>query len=162
MEPIVFMFCLTLHNIEEALWLTQWQSKHMPNARRIVQKEHFIFAAVGISVLGCLAAGLHLLYPDEPCFKYAFAGFVGAMLFNAIIPHLLMTIIHRSYCPGVFTGLCLILPLHSLILVKLAGQDFGVKEILVASLVVGLILIGCIPVLNSLAKRCLTGVYIKK
>jgi hypothetical protein len=41
MEAVIFMFCLTLHNIEEALWLTDWQRKNMPSNKRTMEKEHF-------------------------------------------------------------------------------------------------------------------------
>ena len=44
MEAMIFIFCLILHNMEEALWLTEWQVKNMPG--RCPQKEHFIFSVL--------------------------------------------------------------------------------------------------------------------
>lgn len=31
MYAIIFMSSLLLHNIEEGLWLVDWQNKHLPN-----------------------------------------------------------------------------------------------------------------------------------
>ncbi|MCL2544608.1 MAG: HXXEE domain-containing protein [Clostridia bacterium] len=153
MEAIIFMFCLTLHNIEEALWLTDWQKQNMPNSRRTLQKEHFIFAVLGITVLGYLAAGLFALFPDHVTLAYAFYGFVGAMLINAIVPHLLFTILYRKYYPGVLTGCFLIMPFHIILLLRAASEKGSVVEIMIATLAVGLILLGSIPVFERIAKK---------
>ncbi len=89
MEPVIFMFCITLHNIEEAIWLTGWRNKYKPLGRKAPPKKQFVFALTGITILGYLTAGLRLLYPGNMWLCYAFIGFVGAMLINAAIPHLL-------------------------------------------------------------------------
>ena len=151
MEAIIFMFCLTLHNIEEALWFPDWLNKTMPN-RKQTSKEHFTFAVIGVTILGYLAAGLYALYPNNRYLEYIFIGFVGAMLINAIVPHLILSIYYRKYCPGVFTGVALIMPLHSIILYN---ADTKISEILISTLVVGGVLIGAIPVFKGLAKRIL-------
>ena len=154
LEPIIFIFCLTLHNIEEALWLPDWINKAMPK-RKQTNKEHFIFAVIGITILGYLAAGLHLLYPQHQYFGFAFIGFVGAMLINAIFPHLLLTIRFRKYSPGVFTGCCLVALLHLIILNNAANSYFKVSEIVISTAIVGAILLGAIPVLKWMAQRVL-------
>jgi len=153
MEPILFMFCLTLHNIEEALWLTEWRIKTMPDNRRSHKKEHFIFAVLGITVLGYFAAGLSMLYPYNQYYEYAFVGFVGAMIVNAIAPHFVLTIKFKKYCPGVFTGCFLILPFHTIILRSAANSHLKVSEIFIATLVVGALLLASIPCFEWLAKK---------
>ena len=147
------MFCITLHNIEEALWLTEWQIKNMPNIRKNPKKENFIFAVLGITILGYLTAGLFMLYPDKIYFQYAFIGFIGAMLINAIIPHLLLTIIYRKYCPGVFTGCFLLMPFHIIFLINATNNGLGIIEIIIATLIVGLILLISIPLFQILANK---------
>jgi len=155
MEAVIFMFCLTLHNIEEALWLTDWRKENMPNIRRAPEKAHFIFAAFGITVLGYLTGGLYLLLPESKCFEYAFIGFVGAMLINAVAPHLILSIVYKKFCPGVFTGCFLIMPFHILILLNALKGTLTITEMLVSVAVVGLILLGSIPILESIAKTIL-------
>lgn len=153
METVIFMLCLTLHNVEEALWLTEWRIKTMPNSRRSPKKEHFIFAVLGITVLGYLVAGLFSLYPDNLYFEHAFIGFVGAMLVNAIAPHLLLTIKYKKYCPGVFTGCLLLIPFHIIILSNALNEHLKISEIIVATLIVGMALLVAIPFFESVAKK---------
>ena len=150
METTIFMFCLTVHNIEEALWMPDWRAKTMP--RRSPQKEHFIFAVLGITVIGYLSAGLFAFYPDNQHLEYAFVGFTGAMFINAVVPHLALTIRYRKYCPGVMTGCFLIIPLHSMILYNAANSHLKISEILIATLIVCAVLLGVIPLFVRLAK----------
>jgi len=153
MEAIIFMFSLTIHNVEEALWFTKWMQKTMPN--RSTKNEYFIFALIGITILGYLTAGMFVLFPDNQYFAYAFIGFVGAMLINAIMPHLLLTILFRKYCPGVLTGCFLIIPFHFTILLNSANNHLKVSEITISILVTGIILLGSIPILKNIAKKIL-------
>ena len=152
MEPIIFMLCLTLHNIEEALWFPEWTVRNLPN-RKPTQKAHFIFALIGITTLGYLAAGLHALYPSSQYFAFIFIGFVGAMTINAVFPHLLLSIRYRSYCPGVFTGCCLIIPLHLIILSNMADNHMKFHEIIISTVIVGGVLLGAIPTFIGLARK---------
>lgn len=160
MEAIVFMFCITLHNIEEALWLVDWQAKHNKFNRRICPKEQFVFAALGVTLLAYLVAGLHMLYPDNMWFGYAFVGFVGAMLINAVMPHLLLTIITRSYCPGVFTGCFLIVPLYSIILTNAVDNNMKIVYVILATVIVGVVLLVAIALFKLLARWVLA--FLKK
>ncbi len=151
MEAIIFMFSITLHNIEEALWLTQWRIEHMPN-RKTPDKKHFIFAVMGITLLGYLAAGLYLLYPGNIWLEYAFIGFAGAMLINAFVPHLLFTIIYKSFCPGVFTGCFLIMPFHTIIIFNAVSESIKATEAIAATFIVGLLLLISIPMFQFIAR----------
>ena len=151
------MFCLTLHNIEEALWMTGWLDKAMPDKRGPRRKEHFIFAVIGITILGYLTAGLFILFPKSLCFEYAFIGFVGAMFVNAVVPHLLLSIRFRSYCPGTFTGCFLTIPFHLIILSNAANSHMKVIEIIISTLAVGAVLLGAIPIFKGLAKKIFDG-----
>ena len=155
MEAVIFMFCITLHNIEEALWLADWLRKNMPSKRKTPSKEQFVFAILGITVLGYLTAGLFILFPDNLYIEYAFIGFVGAMIINAVIPHLLLTIIYRKYCPGVLTGCVLLIPFHIIILSNAVNKGVGVITMLISTLIIGCILIASVPVFVGMAKRAL-------
>ena len=152
------MFCLTLHNIEEALWLTKWRQKTMPNSRRSGNNAHFIFAVIGITLLGYLAAGFYMLYPDYFLLELCFTGFVGAMLINAIVPHLLLTIKYRSYCPGVFTGCLLLIPFNSIILYRAVVTHLRITEVVFSTIIVGVILLAAIPVFEKAAKHFLKDI----
>jgi hypothetical protein len=155
MEPVIFMFCLTLHNIEEALWLPEWNKKNMPNMRRAPNKQHFTFAVIGITILEYLASGLYLFFPQNIYFEFCFIGCVGAMMINAFIPHILLTLRYRKYCPGVLTGCLLLIPFDSIILYNAAASHLKISEILISTLIVGAILLAAIPLFECLAKRFL-------
>ena len=159
MEPVIFMFCLTLHNIEESLWLTEWNKKNISGNRRSPDKQQFIFAVIGITVLGYLASGLYLLYPNNNILELCFSGFVGAMLVNAFIPHLLLTIKYRKYCPGVLTAFLLMIPFNSIILYHAAISRLKISEIVISTLIVGLILLLAIPVFETIARRALKDIF---
>jgi hypothetical protein len=110
---------------------------------------------LGITVLGYLTAGLFLLCPDNIYLEYAFVGFVGAMLINAIVPHTALTIIYKKFCPGVFTGCFLIIPLHILILHNALNRALTIIELFFSVIVVGVILLGFIPIFENVAKKIL-------
>ena len=156
MEAIIFMFCFTLHNIEEALWGVEWKAKTMPNSRIKPNQKTFNFALLGVTILGYLAAGLYLLYPDNKYFEYAFIGGVGFLIINAVMPHLIMTIVFRKLCPGVLTGCFLIIPFHIIILNNAVNRGFMIIEIIVATASVAAILL-TIFLIAVLIKRLSRG-----
>ncbi|WP_164709453.1 HXXEE domain-containing protein [Enterococcus mediterraneensis] len=156
MDAIVFMLCVSLHNIEEALWLMEWQQKEMPNSRRNIKKNYFIFAVIGITVLLHLVSGLYLLFPNNTIFNYGFVGCVGVMLINAIVPHLALFIKTRKYCPGILTGSFLLIPLNSIILYKKISVHLTIGEVVFSTLIMGLLLILAILLLKKIAKRALS------
>jgi hypothetical protein len=157
METVIFMFFLTLHNIEEALWLPEWSKKNMPNKRRSPNRQHFIFAVIGITILEYAASGLYLIFPQNSGFEFCFIGCVGSMLINAFIPHVLLTIRYRKYCPGVLTACLLLIPFNSIILYNAYTSHLKISEILISTLIVGTILLVAIPLFEYLARRFLKG-----
>lgn len=154
-EPVIFMFCLTLHNVEEALWFTEWRMNTVPNSRRSPKKQNFIFAVLGITILGYLATGLHILYPDNTIIEFCYIGFVGSMLVNAIVPHLLLTLRYKKYCPGVLTGCFLLIPFNTIILYNAISSHLKTSEVLLSSIIVGVLLLVSIQVLETIAKHSL-------
>ena len=152
MEVIIFLFCFTLHNIEEAIWAVEWKTKTMPNSRIKPNQNLFNYALLGVTILAYLASGLHLLYPDNEYFEYAFIGGVGFMLFNAVMPHLILTIVYKKLCPGVLTGCFLIIPFNIIILNNAVNSGLEIIEIFIATAIVAVILIA-IFLIAVLAKK---------
>lgn len=149
---LFFIFAISLHNAEEALWLPQW-SRHAQRFQKPVARDEFLFAVIVITLLAYLATGLFILAPDMPVLKYMFLGFVGAMIVNVIVIHLLSTIIVRKYSPGLITGIFLLVPLDSLIL--LDAIDIGVISIymvIISTAVMAVLLVALIPVLFKLGR----------
>ena len=144
---IFFCFTISLHNLEESIWLPQWSQLGLSMQQPVTPNE-FHFAIIVVTALAYLTAFLFIVFPNAKLAQWAFSGFLGAMIFNAFFPHLIATIIMRIYAPGLLTGLLLIVPIHSIILYTLHKKKIVFfKEIIVSSIIVGLILLMLITIL---------------
>ncbi|WP_348981214.1 HXXEE domain-containing protein [Bacillus sp. DNRA2] len=151
----VLFFCLaiTLHNLEEALWLPKWSQLESPFQKPVSSNE-FHFAVLMITALAYFVSFLYLSFSKSKILKWAFIGFLGSMVLNAIFPHLIVTILMDTYAPGLATALFLNLPINTVILYKLhASNVITLKEITISSVIMGIILIGMIPILFMVGGR---------
>jgi hypothetical protein len=149
---ILFLFAITLHNVEEALWLPAW-SNYASKYHKPVGKSEFHFAVIIITSLAYLSASLYLFFPNSMITKYILIGFLGSMIMNAIFPHLLATIILKRYAPGLVTGILLNIPINSLVLYQFFQRDeITWIGLLLSTLIVGGVLLGIIPILFKMGK----------
>ncbi len=149
MEYLVVLFCfaITLHNIEEAIWLPRWSQTSSQFQKPITTSE-FHFAVIVITILAYLAAFSYLYIPESNLTKWIFIGFLGSMIFNAIFPHLVATVLMKKYAPGLLTGLLLNIPINSLVIYQMFAKNLIVwKELILSTLVIGIILVALIPLL---------------
>ncbi|KGR78269.1 HXXEE domain-containing protein [Ureibacillus sinduriensis] len=145
----VLLFCvaITLHNIEEAIWLPKW-SQQSSKFQKPVTSKQFHFAVIVITILAYLSAISYLYSPDTKLIKWIFIGFLGSMIVNAIFPHLLATVFMGKYAPGLLTGLLLNIPINSLVLYQMFNGNFIIwNELILSTLVVGITLLALIPLL---------------
>ncbi|WP_172195021.1 HXXEE domain-containing protein [Saccharibacillus qingshengii] len=145
--PVVF-FCLaiTLHNIEEAIWLPRW-SQQTSKFQKPVTSGEFRFAVICITVLAYLSAFSFAYRPESDAAKWMFAGFLGSMIVNAIFPHLIVTLLTKKYAPGLLSGLLLNLPINSWVICRMfADHSITWKELVLSTLGVGIGLLTLIPV----------------
>ncbi|MED4402291.1 HXXEE domain-containing protein [Metabacillus fastidiosus] len=155
MEYFVLFFCfaITLHNIEETIWLPEW-SKGASKFHKAVKSNEFYFAIIVITSLAYLSSFYYLIFPQSDIVKWVFTGFLGSMIFNAIFPHLLLTIIMRKYALGLATGILLNIPINSFIIQYMLANDmFSIKELIISTVVVGAVLLSFIPVLFKIGDR---------
>ncbi|AJS59334.1 HXXEE domain-containing protein [Paenibacillus sp. IHBB 10380] len=144
---ILFLFAITLHNLEEALWLPAW-SNYASKFHKPVGKGEFHFAVMFITSLAYLSTFFYLFFPNSIMAKYILIGFLGSMIINAIFPHLLATIILKRYSPGLLTGILLNIPINSLILYQFfQSNELTFRELFLSILIVGGVLLSLIPVL---------------
>jgi len=150
---LFFPLAITLHNIEEALWLPQW-SKHAGRFHPTIEKQEFYFALIIITVFAYLATFLAVLFPDNAYITRPFYGFLGVMIINAIFPHLAATIALKRYAPGTITGLFLIIPINCVLIYRAVIMDIvSVWEIAITTIALGVILILVIPLLFRAGRR---------
>jgi hypothetical protein len=114
-EELAWLFAaaVTLHNLEEAIWLPAW-SKKGRSLRKPVEARVFRFAVAALTIL--LYVCTSLATTGIPLGPYLLCAFALAMAFNAFIPHLAATIVLRNYAPGTATALLLNLPTSMILL----------------------------------------------
>lgn len=95
----LFPLAVTLHNLEECLWLPDW-SRHTPWWPQVDAAE-FRFALVVLTLLAYLTAFWGLSRGPGSVGAYLHAGYMLAMLLNAFVPHLVVTLVTRRPMPGV-------------------------------------------------------------
>ena len=115
----LFPVALTLHNAEEALWLPYW-SKRSALWRRPVSPGVFRFAAAVLTMLAYLLAGLTATAGKQSLWAYLLFGSMVVAFANIFLPHLALSLVLRSYMPGLATGLAVNLP----VLFVLIGMAF--------------------------------------
>lgn len=118
----VFTAAVLLHNAEEAWCLPRW-SRQRGAWRRPVGDGQFRFA-VGVLSLLFLALTLGASAPGwaAPALQPVFAAYVIAMLANALVPHLVVSLATRRYMPGTASAWLLVVPLGSLYLTQAAER----------------------------------------
>ncbi len=154
----LFALAITVHNLEEAIWLPAWSQ----SARRWhhpVGVREFRFAVAILTFLAYLAAYLSMIGRKGSPAAYILEGYALAMLLNVVFPHLLATFILKRYTPGTATALFLNLPITSLLLYQGIKEGYIVlpKFFILGPLVV-LGIVAFIPVL-FIAGRKLTSLF---
>jgi hypothetical protein len=111
----LFAIALTVHNVEEAIWLPAWSQTagrfHHPTGAF-----EFRFAVTVLTVMAYIAAYLSMTGGKGSMGAYLISGYALAMLLNTVFPHLLATLAMRRYAPGTATAILLNFPITSLLL----------------------------------------------
>lgn len=156
---LLFLFAFTIHNLEEGIWLVRQQSskKSKVKMHKRVTQDEFLFGLFWVTSLAYLITALYIFYPEVRMFKFAYFGFVGAMILNILFPHLISTLIERYYSPGLFTGLVVIIPINSLI-VKTALEvgTITILQFIISTLIMAFLLLLSIPISFKIGKRLIT------
>ncbi|WP_316275024.1 HXXEE domain-containing protein [Bacillus halotolerans] len=150
---VFFCLAITLHNMEEAIWLPEW-SQQSSKFQKPVTSNEFHFAVIVITMLAYLSAFGFLYMPESDIAKWIFIGFLGSMVINAIFPHLIATVLMKKYAPGLLTGLLLNIPINALVIYQMFVKNLIVwKELIISTLVVGIILLALIPLLFKVGDK---------
>lgn len=154
-NSLILFFCLaiTLHNIEEAIWLPKWSQQNSKFHKPVTSSE-FHFAVIFVTILAYLSSFSFLYMPDSVVAKWIFIGFLGSMIFNAIFPHLIATILLKKYAPGLLTGLLLNLPINSFVIYHMFSINLiSWNELVISTVAVGIILLALIPFLFKIGGK---------
>jgi hypothetical protein len=132
--PVIFI----LHVLEEAPGFVAWFNGLVP--RGISQSLFLTVNAVAL-IITVLIAILVAASP-EPASGLVLAAWVGFLMLANGLFHLVGTVAHSRYCPGVVTGTLLYLPYGALLLRKIV-RDLQLRP----RVVVGTAALGAIPML---------------
>jgi hypothetical protein len=138
----LFPVVVTLHNLEEALWLPAWANR-TGFWRTPVSPRFFRFVVAVLTALAFLVTWLSARSGAQTVWTYLMFGYIAAMLANAVYPHLALSISTRSYMPGVATAVALNLPVLSFLVASALsdGQVSGWKALAYAAGVPALLLL---------------------
>lgn len=142
---------ITLHNIEEALWLPRWSTENAGRWHRPVGEFEFRFAVTIFTLLAYLIAGLTQRFGAGSFWHYLLVSYAIGQGLNIFIPHLAATIALRSYAPGLLSGVLFVLPSATLLIYRAfsAGQLQPAKLMIIALIFIPVMLC-CIPLLFRL------------
>ena len=133
---VVLLFCLsiTVHNIEEALFLPAWTINNSPIT---ISNMTFLITVIIVTIIGYTSAIFYTLKSGDTI-KYIFIGYVGAMWINAFLPHILFSLLSLSYMPGTISAVLILIPIHTFIIAKFIFVDkVKIDKIIYASAICG-------------------------
>ena len=112
---ILFGIGVTLHNLEEGMYLVSWARSHLtlwfePNPRIYWVLTSLVSVVIWVPIVGvCIS-------PESGHFQSVLSGFALAMAVNAVLPHFVISLAKHSYSPGAGTGMLFNLPLGVLLI----------------------------------------------
>ncbi len=148
METAIWTFpvALTLHNLEEAIWLPAW-SQHAGFWMAPVGTSEFRIAVALFTGITFGVARWAIWGGKRSVGAYATAGFVFAILANVVF-HVMATVGLREYAPGVATAVLVNLPTMYYLLVRLFRESWiAWPKVLLAFIAVPLGILLLIPLL---------------
>jgi hypothetical protein len=101
---------LTIHNIEEALFMESWYKRLPTKLPFTITTRQFMIAIIFITLAAFLLTYLGVEYLANQTGYLLVLGMQAILTFNAFVPHMATTIRFRMYSPGVITAVLIVLP----------------------------------------------------
>ncbi|WP_274364867.1 HXXEE domain-containing protein [Paenibacillus thermotolerans] len=119
----LFPVVVTIHNIEEAVWMPAWAQSAMPMPVRIEDKAFWFGLAVATLLVYAITY-YGSKSRNESGSAYLLTGVIAIVFLNVFFPHVLATILLREYAPGVVTGVLLTFPVTLYLLYRARRERF--------------------------------------
>ena len=103
LTAILFGIGVTLHNLEEAMFLVDWALLAWEVPIR-AKPQGLLGSDLAGQRWDLDSGGGRLRFEGEFVFQNALTGFALAMAINAVLPHLMISLVTHSYSPGVERG----------------------------------------------------------
>ncbi len=148
----LFSVSVTIHNLEEAIWLPKW-SISAGRWHRPIEPIVFRFAVMILTLLAYIFSILASKGEKLSVGAYLVSGYALAMLLNVIFPHLTATIVLKKYTPGLATAILLNMPITIGLLYYAVNDEFvDLKRFCFIGPAVTIGILGSIPVLFEVGK----------
>lgn len=115
LTAILFGVGVTLHNLEEAVYLPAWLRSNVRLVFEPNRKIYWVVTSLVSIVIWVPIVGV-CLWPESSRFQSVLSGFALTMVINAVLPHFAWSLLKHSYSPGAATGLLFNLPLGVLLI----------------------------------------------
>ncbi len=115
LTAILFGVGVTLHNLEEAVYLPAWLRSNVTLFFEPNRKIYWFVTSL-VSVVIWVPIVDVCLSPEGSRSQSVLSGFALVMVTNAVIPHLAWSLSKHSYSPGTATGILFNLPLGVLLI----------------------------------------------
>jgi hypothetical protein len=147
-----FPVVVTLHHAEEAIWFPAW-TQRVRRWPAPVSPGVFLFAVSVFTILAFAVTWLSARSGKQTVWTYLAFGYMVAVLANALVPHIALTIAMRRYMPGVVTAVVVNIPVLSLLVMAAIREGYvsGSKAI-AYSIGVAAVLLLSIPALFKLGR----------
>lgn len=147
----LFAASVTLHNIEEGIWLPAW-SKKIGYWRISATVTEARLVLLMLTLLAWVATWLAAV--GSTFGTYLLCGYALIMLLNVFIPHLIATIALWRYAPGTATALLFNFPVSCrLLFLAITGKRISPRTFVWAGPVLVVLGLAIIPLLFLLARR---------
>lgn len=120
----LFPIAITVHNLEEAIWLPAFVAAHRTEVPWIVDSGQFRFALVVLTVAAWIVTYGSWRKGPKTLWAYLTFGSIIAMLVNVFVPHLPAAIMFRGYAPGVVTAVLFNLPVMTFLSVRAIKERY--------------------------------------
>jgi hypothetical protein len=149
----LFPVAVTLHNLEESIWMPGWVAEHSQQLPYVAGPAEFRFAAAVLTVAAYIITWLSVIHGRESLWTYLWFGYVVTMLANVLVPHVPATFIFRSYTPGLVSAVLVNLPVMTFLLVHALRDGYvsGRKALLFA-VVAPFGIVATVPILFAVGK----------
>jgi hypothetical protein len=149
---LLFPVLVGLHNAEEAIRIPKWKRRSGPwflGASPGV----FRFVVVVFTALALVVTVLSMVSGKMSLWADVTFGSIVAVLINALVPHIAVSIAKHTLMPGVITAAALNLPILSVLAAMAIREGYVSKNgALISSLAVPVVLLLMLPLLFRLGK----------
>ncbi|HTQ54238.1 MAG TPA: HXXEE domain-containing protein [Bryobacteraceae bacterium] len=106
----LFPIAVTVHNLEEAIWLPGFVATHAHQIPWTVSPGVFRLAIVALTLAAWMVTFLSSRSGRQTIWAYLVFGYMIAMLANVFVPHIPSVFVFQRYVPGFGTAVVLDLP----------------------------------------------------